>query len=185
MPNVYLRTVAASRVQKVELDEMEAEVLVVPPEEPASALTERSPDEKEKEAKRLRLLKWLAPSKGVARDRLEHAEQAARSEEARARATVRATGVMSLGNDFHVRPLQEFLKTCGLGDAIGGGREVGADIGHGRPTLLRPDAVAKLADALAAVERPSESRLEGELLFLIGFYRDAADGGEAILHYRL
>ncbi len=185
MATVYLRCVAASRVSKVELDAMEAEVLVVPPEESARSLDERTPDEKEAEAKRLRLLKWIAPSKGVARDRLEAAESAAKAEEARRGATVSHAGVMRLGSDFAVRPLREHLKGQGLGDAIGGGREVGADIGFGRPAILRPEAVAKLAASLADLPRPSDSRLESGLLGLIAFYRDAAERGDGVLHYQL
>jgi hypothetical protein len=188
--NAYLRRISGSRVMKLELEPVEVDVLAIAPDDEGTPVLEALPeDTKAAEAKRLKLLKWLVPKKGVERDRLENAKSAAAKTQARESAPPLppSASVLPLGAGW--TSLQGFLrsqaKTHGaeLADAIGGGREAGADMGNGFPRLLRADAVGAIATALEAIDRPPESGQEGALLRLLAFYRAAADAGDGMLFF--
>lgn len=190
MANAYLRRISGARVLKLELDPIEVEVLVVAPEDEGTPLLEALPeDERLAEAKRLKLLKWLVPKKGAERDRLENAKAAAAKDDfRRAAAPVPPSmSILPLGAGW--AQLQQFLRSQSkkiapeLADAIGGGRETGADMGHGYPRLLRAEAVAVIADALANVDQPPEPGHAGSLLRVMAFYRAASDAGEGMLFF--
>lgn len=188
MPNAYLRRISGSRVMKLELDPIEVEVLVIAPDDEGTPILEQLPeDSKEAEAKRLKLLKWLVPKKGVERDRLENAKAAAAKANASAPAVPPSASILPLGAGW--ASLQQFLRGQAkkhdaiLADAIGGGRETGADMGHGHPRLLRADAVSAIADALEKIDRPEEPGHAGALLRVLSFYRAAADAGDGMLFF--
>lgn len=190
MANAYLRRISGSRVMKLEVDPIEVDVLAIAPDDEGTPVLEALPEEtKAAEAKRLKLLKWLVPKKGAERDRLENAKSASAKAQAREMAPPLppSASVLPLGAGW--TSLQGFLRSqakshgAELADAIGGGRETGADMGHGVPRLLRADAVAAIATALEAVDRPPEPGHEGALLRLLSFYRAAADAGDGMLFF--
>lgn len=188
--NAYLRRISGSRVLKLEQDPIEVDVLALAPDDEGTPVLEALPEEtRDAEAKRLKLLKWLVPKKGVARDRLENAESASARTHAREKAPPLppSASILPLGAGW--TSLQTFLRSQAkshgseLADAIGGGRETGADMGHGYPRLLRADAVGTIARALESIDRPPEPGHEGALLRLLAFYRAAADAGDGLLFF--
>jgi hypothetical protein len=196
VPNAYLRRISGPRVLKLELDPVEVEVLVVAPDDEGTPILEQLPEEtREAEAKRLKLLKWLVPKKGVERDRLENVKAAASRGTPLASAKADrmppplppSASVLPLGAGW--TSLQQFLRgqakkhDAVLADAIGGGKESGADMGNGMPRLLRADAVAAIADALEKIDRPEEPGHAGSLLRILAFYRSAADAGDGMLFF--
>lgn len=188
MPNAYLRRISGPRVLKLELDPIEVEVLVVAPDDEGTPILEALPeDTKEAEAKRLKLLKWLVPKKGVERDRLENAKAAAAKADRMPPPLPPSASVLPLGAGW--TSLQQFLRSQSkkhdavLADAIGGGRESGADMGNGAPRLLRAEAVASIADALEKIDRPEEPGHAGSMLRVLAFYRAAADAGDGMLFF--